>query len=64
MYEKPTGKRDGSKILSQLPWPSGFSLLPNGSGVFNEEYILMKYFYGFLVGEREGCAILMSKKGK
>jgi hypothetical protein len=64
IYEKPTGKKDGSKILSQILWPTGFSVLPSGNGVEYEDYILMKYFYGFIAGEREACAILMSRKGK
>lgn len=64
IYEKPTGKRDGSKILSTVIWPAGFTVLPNGVGIDGENFLLMKYFHGFLQGEREGAAKLMNKRGK
>jgi len=64
IYEKPTGKRDGSKILSSVLWTTGLNVLPNGTGLNGENFLLMKYFYGFLTGEREGASKLMSKKGK
>lgn len=64
IYEKPTGKKDGSKILSTVQWTTGLSVLPNSVGVGGENYLLMKYFHGFMQGEREGAGKLMSKKGK
>lgn len=64
IYEKPTGKKDGSKVLSTAVWPTGFSSLPDGHGLYHEDYMLMKYFSGFLVGEKEACAKLIARKGK
>lgn len=63
IYEKPTGRKDGSKRLAQVIWPTGLSLLPSGIGLDAESFILMKYFHGFLRGEREGAQALM-KRGK
>jgi hypothetical protein len=31
-------------------------------GVDGENYLLMKYFHGFLRGEREGAVALMKKR--
>lgn len=62
IFEKPTGKKDGSKTLASAIWPTGFSSLPDGHGVFNEDYLLMRYFHGFLVGEREGAVRMISHK--
>lgn len=64
IYEKPTGRKDGSKILTQALWTTGLSVLPSGLGVLEEDYTLLKYFQGFLQGERQGSAKLMSKKGR
>jgi hypothetical protein len=64
IYEKPTGRKDGSKILSTTIWTQGLTVLPNGSGIYHEDYIMTKYFLGFLMGERQAAAKLMSKKGK
>lgn len=64
IYEKPTGKKDGSKVLTTLIWPTGFSILPDNSIINENDYILMKYFHGFLQGEREGCATIMKRKGR
>lgn len=64
IYEKPTGKRDGSKLLSTVPWPTGFSQLPGAGGLDDQDYVTMKYFFGFLAGEREGASKLISKRGR
>lgn len=64
IYEKPTGDKKGTKILSTVLWPQGFSILPNNLGVDGENFIMMKYFHGFLMGERDGAVRLMAKKGR
>lgn len=64
IYEKPTGKKDGSKILSTVLWTTGLSVLPHGAGIYDEDYLMTKFFLGFLNGERQGAAKLMSKKGR
>jgi hypothetical protein len=63
IFEKPTGKKDGSKILSQVIWPTGFSFLPSGH-FESEDYMLTRYFMGFLRGEREGALAMVAKKGR
>jgi hypothetical protein len=64
IYEKPTGDKKGTKRLAQVMWPTGLSVLPAGMGLDGESFILMKYFHGFLRGEREGAQALIAKRGK
>ncbi len=64
IYEKPVGDKKGSKRLSTVLWTTGLSILPNGQGVESEDFFLMKYFQGFMQGERAGAQKLMSKKGR
>lgn len=64
IYEKPTGKKDGSKILSVLTWPTGYAHLPAPGGVADQDYLTMRYFRGFMSGEREAAGKLLSRRGK
>lgn len=64
IFEKPTGKKDGSKMLTRIIWTTGISTLPEGRGLLSEDFLLMRYFSGFLQGDREAAAKELAKKGK
>lgn len=64
VYEKPTGRKDGSKVLTTILWPTGFSVLPNGGSLNDESYVITKYFHGFMSGEKKAAAEQMKKKGR
>lgn len=62
VFEKPTGKKDGSKQLTTMLWPTGLSVLPQEGGVDDQSYIMMRLFSAALRGEREGAARAMKRR--
>jgi len=50
--------------LTKIIWTTGLSALPAGSGLLEEDYLLMRYFSGFLMGDRKAATAELNKKGK